>query len=265
LNILQPPDFTASRVHRSRASLAASLFSVVLIAGLVACTADLSPAPALADIEALPSALADSTAPNRPALLIPLDSPPAADTDWTGAFRFRAGRVTAQADILWVPTQRVVVVQPFDPLRPDLQWTLESGENSVRTRDGREVRLGESGFPLTQTAALPIVPDPRPSVSVSGDAIAELLQLRCGSCHADDGVLTPLDLESLFGFSRNLNGLQLVKPFRPEASVLLHRILPDYPLDGAQQTMPPPWSDVPSLSEDEIRQIEAWILLGAPR
>ena len=265
MNILQPPDFTASRVHRTGASLAASFFGAILVRGLAACTADLSPHPALADIDAFPSAVADSTVAGRPAFLIPLDSPPAADTDWTGAFRFRAGAVTAQADIRWVPTERVVVVQPFDPLRPDLQWTLESGEAIVRTRDGREVRLVESGFPLTQTAALPIVPDPRPTVSVSGDAIAELLQLRCGSCHADDGVLTPLNLDSLFGFSRYSNDLQLVKPFRPEASVLLHRILPDYPLDGAQQTMPPPWSDVPSLSEDDIRQIEAWILLGAPR
>ena len=233
--------------------------------GFCACVADLSERQEPAELAVAPDAVVESGAPERPSFVLSLHVAPAPDTQWNGAFRFRAGQVTAQADVVWVATRRVIVVQPFQALRSDLSWTLESGDTAVWARDGREVRLAENGFSLTRTAVLPQVPDPRPSVAPSADTVAATLRSRCGSCHTDDGVLTPLDLQSLFAFSQHSGGLQLVRPFRPEASVLLHRILPDYPLDGAQQHMPPPWSGMPPLSDEEVRQIEAWILLGAPR
>lgn len=247
-----------------------SIGSIALLGGLLgallgACVADLNPPAEQPYLDVSPRARVDFAAVDRPALVLPLAAYPAADTSWNGAFFFRAGRVTAQADIQWVATRQVIVVQPFDPLRPDLLWTLEAGDTPIRTRDGREVRLPDAGFPLDQTAALPTVPDPRPFEAESAQEIVALLQRRCGSCHTEDGVLTPLTEESLSGFSRHSDGLRIVMPFRTEASVLMQRILPDYPLDGAQQTMPPPWSEAPSLTADEIRQIEAWIMLGAPR
>lgn len=233
--------------------------------GFCACVADLSPPEASLELFVVPHAMVPSATPERPILVMSLYGAPAPETQWNGAFRFRAGQVTAPAEVVWVATRRVIVVQPFQVLRADLSWTLESGDTTIRARDGREVRLAETGYPLTRTAALPLVPDPRPSVAPSADTVAALLRARCGSCHTDDGVLAALDLQSLFEFSQQSGGLQLVRPYRPEASALLHRLLPDYPLDGVQQRMPPPWSGVPSMSEEEVRQIEAWILLGAPR
>lgn len=230
-----------------------------------ACVADLSPRGVPAELLVAPEAIAESGTAEVPILLMALNQAPATQTRWDGAFRFRAGQVTVQADIVWLATRRLIVVQPFAALRSDLQWTLESGDASVRTRDGREIRIVEAGYPLTRAAALPAVPDPRPTVAPAVESVAAILRFRCGSCHNDDGLLTPLDSESLFAWSQHSEGLPLVKPFRPEASVLLHRILPDYPLDGVQQRMPPPWSAVPPMSDEEVRQIEAWILLGAPR
>ena len=230
-----------------------------------ACVADLSPRDVPPELRGAPEAVAESGTAESPILLMALAQAPAPETRWNGAFRFRAGQVTVQADIVWVATRRLIVVQPFAALRSDLQWTLESGDTTVLTRDGREVRLAEAGYPLTRATALSAVPDPRPTVAPSAESVAAILRFRCGSCHNNDGMLTPLDTESLFARSQHAAGLPLVKPFRPEASVLLHRIVTDYPLDGVQQRMPPPWSTVPPMSDEEVRQIEAWIMLGAPR
>jgi hypothetical protein len=263
LNILQPSDFTVSHACRAVVRSLAKPLLALIAPGFFACVAELGSGEMPSAVQVVPLAVVQSSA-DRPTLVMVLPDPPAPETRWDGAFRFRAGAVIADADVVWVPTMQVLVLQPFDPLRTNLQWMLESGENTVLTRHGREVRLVDDSYELAQAAALPIVADPRPSVAPSADTVAETLRLRCGSCHSGDGPLTSLDVQSLFTLSSSSDGLRLVEPFRPEASVLLHRILPGYPLNGVQQSMPPAWSDVPPMTEEELRQIESWILLGAP-
>ena len=107
-------------------------------------------------------------------------------------------------------------------------------------------------------------PEPlRPERTVRyGRDIRPLLSDRCFSCHGTDPATRAADLrlDSFDEATRDLgDGFRVIVPGDPDASPLLERITSHDP----HERMPPPEANKPSLSEEEIETIRAWIAAGA--
>lgn len=111
------------------------------------------------------------------------------------------------------------------------------------------------------------------------DDIEPLIDASCGGCHraaTDDAWFADIhDLayENLIkDESAQWSGRHLVVPFQPASSYLMHKLIEDYP-SRAGSMMPPPWTSdfdrLPTpptpLTRDDLRLIERWIRIGAPR
>ena len=161
----------------------------------------------------------------------------------------------------WDPLTRELLVEPLDPLRTGLMYTLTLDVSRIRAEAGAVVvaDLDEWRF-----RAEGIVADDRPGVRiVSYDLdIQPVLVESCG-CHWEpDGPLTALDARTLRERATSRAARSLVVPYDPARSYLIEKILPDYD-DRFGTAMPPPWSTEEPLTDDEIRLISDWILGGA--
>jgi len=187
-----------------------------------------------------------------------------------------SGAVHAPGEVDYVMSERRLTYTSFAPLREGLAYTIEIDETQWRDHVNRPVRAS-----LETTIDLPpvrtsIVPDddsendgreePSPSEAEHRRSFARdveaIFDRACAGCHGIGGLpsLTPSTLRNVR--SATLQDTFLVIPYDASRSMLMHKILVDYPVRyGA--TMPPPWSDQPPLTDTEVRAIEAWILDGA--
>jgi hypothetical protein len=110
-------------------------------------------------------------------------------------------------------------------------------------------------------------------VSFSGELLP-MFEANCQPCHITQtrGLMSLTEFEAyaqLVGILNNLQyqGLNRVEAGDPEASYLLHKVMPCDPSDetwGYQQgPMPPPFPGVKSLTEEQINLIYSWISQGA--
>ncbi len=178
------------------------------------------------------------------------------------AFRFESGPLTVPGQARYDPLGPLIVVEPAGALRPGLTWTLE-------VRDGLLISVwGESA---TEVEA-PVYPiraaddqdaDPTPAEPRWG-AIESILIPRC-PCHFDPASTLPgFDRQTLLeepvrAYSRR----RYVVPHHPAESYLVEKLIPGYP-DRYLTEMPPPWADLPPLTDAELRDIVDWIVAGAP-
>jgi mono/diheme cytochrome c family protein len=172
---------------------------------------------------------------------------------------WQSGAVTQRGSLQWLPSQNLLFFEPFEPLNPDLVYDLVSSGSLVYD-DGTELRFA----PLSsaEVAALDkteVLPERNRDTTAS---IVEVLASSCGSCH-DGRVLHAFTPQSLFRQSESDVTRPLVEPGETARSVLVDRIVHTLPRRSGQ-SMPPPWSDVPAISDEEVRRIEAWILADCP-
>lgn len=242
-------------------SRARSITSILTGWALVSCAVDLPSDPALSPI-AVAVALAEPPSA-RPEVTLTLDH--WLDTDASrlhDAVIVRAGSARASLDIRWSVVDRTLVARPWEPLRPELAWTLAVQGDALVAVDGavasdvEPVALRVSDADATS--------DTPARVPTWDDDVAPLLRDRCAPCHTDDGPLLQMQREALVDRpARSAPDARLILPYDPAGSALLWRVVPGYP-EPLGATMPPTWSEQPPLERDDLRMIEAWIRAGAP-
>lgn len=179
------------------------------------------------------------------------------------ALRLQSGDIYRGGDVQYRMSEKTLLFRPYQPLEPDLNYLLRWLADDVRS---------VTGAPLFPYALLPrfdtdadLPPSPplaRPEVGWAD--VDAIFSAHCNSCHADpDWQLPSLEHGDLIDKRSGQVDQWLVAPFFPERSYLMHKILPDYPRRRFT-VQPPPWSDVPPLSEEDIATIEHWIAAGAP-
>lgn len=167
-----------------------------------------------------------------------------------------SGDVSAGADVGYDPSGPALVVVPRIDLRADLAYTVTVDPLLLFGLDGRQ--LAEP-FTLGFTArATPGQPAPAP-VDFARD-LAPVFERRCG-CHGEEpSAFPPLRPDALIDVpSPSDPSKMLVDPGDPLRSVLVLKVLPDYPqIFGL--AMPP---DDGPLSGETIRKLVSWIEAGA--
>ncbi|MCA9565235.1 MAG: Ig-like domain-containing protein [Myxococcales bacterium] len=157
---------------------------------------------------------------------------------------------------------RTIEFFPSRDMRPGLNYVVRINADTVRSLDGSE--LAQPAEVMFQTASEGTVEVSRdlPVLSFETD-VRPLFEARCGGCHGPDSALVQLDYETLSDReSSQIPGRDLVVPFAPETSYLLHKVLTDYP-DRRLDPMPPIWSADEGLSVEQQRVVEQWIVSGA--
>lgn len=193
------------------------------------------------------------------AVLIQLPAPLAAGTSLRGSINWRSGSVVQHGQVLWVPSTAQLFFDPFEPLNPDLIYTL-SVSDDLTLDDGSALQV--PGLMSTQVRELPPA-DELPAANVDTTAtIVDMLAASCGGCH-NHQPLVVLDEFTLFGTSASDRTRPLVEPGEPAQSVLVDRIVPALTRRSGQ-AMPPAWSDEQPLTQQQVQRIEAWILAGCP-
>lgn len=228
---------------------------------LVSCAVDLPSDPVPAPIAVAVEVAGSPSA--RPEVTLTLDH--WLDTDASrlhDAIIMRAGSARASLDIRWSVVDRTLVARPWEPLRPELAWTLAVQGDALVAVDGAVAADVEPvALSVSDADATPDTPARQPTWD---DDIAPLLRTRCAPCHTDDGPLLPMRRDALVDRpARSAPDARLVLPWDPAASALLWRVIPGYP-EPLGAAMPPAWSEQPPLEPDELRLIEAWIRAGAP-
>ncbi len=178
--------------------------------------------------------------------------------------RLQSGGLRHGSRVDYRMTRREIHFRPTSDLEPELQYELVWTADDVRS---------VTGSPLHPRASLPtfMIRDdletspPLQRPEVSWREVEELFEAHCTSCHGDSrwSQLPMLTPETLIGARSDQVDAMLVEPFHPARSYLMHKILPDYPVRRFTE-QPPPWSDQPPLSTDDIERIEHWIANGAP-
>lgn len=178
------------------------------------------------------------------------------EMNFDGAATLTSADVNAATDIGYDPSGPALVILPRLNLRPDLAYQVVLDPEVVRGIDGR--RLAEP-FTLGFTARAVATPPTTP-VDFARD-LAPIFERRCG-CHGPEPqAFPPLTPQAMRDVPSPLDPDRLlVDPGAPLRSVLLLKVLPDYPQIGGLP-MPP---DAPPLSGTELRQIADWIEAGAP-
>lgn len=256
-----PPGMHTVNTYRARFGFATSLswaFWCTLVPS-VGCAVDVdAPSEQLLQWTVLQSASRSV----QPTVVLQLPAPLEPGTFTRRSAFWTAGSLASRSTVEYRPSRLQLSITPDGPLERGLAHELQL-QPSLRFADGRPVRVVEpltladvDGLPLAQpTANVVAAPD--------ADTVANLLEQRCGQCHNDRPLFsfTPV---TLYEPSDSDVSRPRVDPFEPGRSVLLERIIPGFArLSG--QPMPPVWSDSESLTLDEVRSIEEWILQGAPR
>lgn len=193
-------------------------------------------------------------------------------------FRLRSGGLRASEVSSYEMVDKRVVARLTAALDPSLIYTLELNPDVLRSVEGSPY-LGEPELAvyLTGEDFLDLVEaEPPPTWT---EDIEPLIERGC-SCHRMD----PLPEDSFripwLGYDQIVGQpswerpeLRIVEPFDPPRSVLMHKLLEDYPV-RVGTAMPPPWANTVALdfevraeplSRDELRLVERWIRTGAAR
>lgn len=185
--------------------------------------------------------------------------------EYFNALTVSSGGVSGRGFSRYRLSDRTLTFFPTINLLPGLVYTVSVNPDTVRSLGGESLALPFSVSFMTTASGETVEQAGREVAPRSFEAdVAPLLAGHCVECHdGEDGPLIPLTYEQLFADSRQTDPPRpLVLPFYPAESYLMHKVLPDYP-DRRDTGMPPPWSDVPPLSLDEIGAIEDWIATGA--
>jgi hypothetical protein len=260
-----------------------------------------APAPLSVVVTTDPPARDDGTIPRNARFVVQLDGYPDPDTVGYGPVLLRSGAANFDIDVGIDFVGRAVVVTPRSPLAPGAQY--EVVVSGLVTLDDRAqgddvvapVRVGtDDGVPFPTVTTPTWNGDP-----VTGGGVRSILGTCAPFCHSPVGasgrMRTPtreLDLtgdprDPTFGMiavtSLGLRGtpspLYRVAPFDPSRSVLLRKLLggspqadsrdPAYPnmrVDGRRMPIPLDESAPAdqTLSDGELRTVQAWIAGGAP-
>ena len=168
----------------------------------------------------------------------------------------RSADVTASIDIGYDPSGPALVIVPRFAMRADLAYEVVLDPAVVRGVDGRALEA-EHILGFTARDAASVKADP---VVFSRD-LAPIFEERCG-CHGPEPLaFPPLVPAALIDVPSPADpALVLVDPGDPLRSMLLLKVLPNYPQVGGL-AMPP---EGPPLSGEALRDLVSWIEAGAP-
>lgn len=167
-----------------------------------------------------------------------------------------SGDLNASTDIGYDPSGPALVIVPRLQMRANLAYQVTLDPERVRGLDGRTLAA-----PFTIGFVARDVPTPRPEPVHFERDVAPIFERRCG-CHGPEPLAFPLLIPAALRDvpSPSDPARLLVEPGEPLRSVLLLKVLPDYPqINGL--TMPPEGAP---LTGAELRTIAAWIEAGAP-
>ena len=147
-----------------------------------------------------------------------------------------------------------------------------SVDDRLESMAARESKTGIRGWPAfvagwMSCCLVLLDPAARAEVDPDRDAVPSFnlevrpILSRCLACHGPDAAarLADLRLDRREDAVANRRGGRVIDPDRPEASLLLHRVVSDDP----DLVMPPPGNGRP-LDESEIDVLRRWIEAGAP-
>ncbi|MFT6627307.1 MAG: hypothetical protein ACJA1R_000563 [Flavobacteriales bacterium] len=196
----------------------------------------------------------------RPVITLTVDEYIDPESVTTGSLRLRAGSTTAFGRTRLDPLDQTLLLTLTSALTPGLTYEVELAPN-VTGFGTDAVQLQDWSFTVASAAQeVEATADTRPTWEAD---IQPLLHEACG-CHEEDSSPPPrltrglLELDDAVARSR-----RYVAPGDPSRSYLLHKVLPDYP-DRFGTVMPPPWSDQPALTAQQVRLISDWISAGTP-
>lgn len=167
----------------------------------------------------------------------------------------RSSDVSASIDVGYDPSGPALVIVPRVNMRADLAYEVVLDPAVVQGVDGRQLSA-EYVLGFTARDAPSISADP---VVFSRD-LAPIFEKRCG-CHGPEPLaFPPLVPSALVDVPSPADpSLSLVTPGDPLRSMLLLKLLPDYP-QVRGLAMPP---EGPPLSGETLRTLVSWIEAGA--
>ena len=167
--------------------------------------------------------------------------------------RLFSGEIELSVRSSYDPVGQALIVAPVEELQGGIGYRLEIAPEAVFGLDGSTLA---TDFGVSFLAGRPVA---RPTVPYPDFArdVAPIFAQRCG-CHGEaaEGRVAPaLTVEGLVGVpSQRLPGLELVTPGAPLRSVLIRKVLPDYPgVPG--EPMPPSGP----LDDDDLRLLVSWV------
>lgn len=174
---------------------------------------------------------------------------------WRRAAVLRSADVNASIDVGYDPSGPALVIVPRVAMRADLAYELVLDPAIVRGVDGR-VLPAEYVLGFTARDAPSISADP---IIFSRD-LAPIFERKCG-CHGPEPLaFPPLVPNAMIDVPSPADpALSLVTPGDPLRSMLLLKVLPDYP-QVRGLAMPP---EGPPLSGETLRKLVSWIEAGA--
>ena len=107
-------------------------------------------------------------------------------------------------------------------------------------------------------------PAPKPALEPKWESVsASIFVPKCQVCHNPNGQAKFLDLSSRSAISAAANrefgdGKKLIDPSSPDESYLIEVVL------DPNEPMPPTWSSLDRLNEEEVRVLKEWIRLNLP-
>lgn len=186
----------------------------------------------------------------------------ASSFEYYNALTVRSGSISGRGIVRYEASTRTLTYFPYRDLRPNLIYSLSINPDTVRSIRGLELSIPFSV--VFQTASDTTVEQNRQLETISYEqAVAPILSNNCG-CHSDlTADLTGLTYENLVeNRAVQVPSRYLVRPFDPDRSYLLHKVLPSYP-DRRFMEMPPEWSTNSPLPVSDLLTIERWIETGA--
>lgn len=176
------------------------------------------------------------------------------------AVTLTSGGVAASGRVTYRMADRTLEFRPSSRLHDGLYYRPQLSAARLFSVTGSPL-AGRQQPRFEVDATIPSDDPPLPSARWAD--VAAIFDAKCNSCHNDPTwQLTPLTREALVGGRSDQVDRQLVVPYNPGDSYLLHKVLPDYPLRRFT-VQPPPWSEVAPLDLPELLTIERWIITGA--
>ncbi|PIW00058.1 MAG: hypothetical protein CO108_05470 [Deltaproteobacteria bacterium CG_4_9_14_3_um_filter_63_12] len=188
-----------------------------------------------------------------------------------------SGGVAAPNRVQYEMVSRRLTVRLLRPLEPELRYELSLDPDTIRGVDGSPMLFAPTiRFTTGDGTAATEVHGTQPT----WEHVQHVLDEGCG-CHRlaeyppNWFALPALDYERIVGQpSLRSPTRDLVEPYLPSESVLMHKAIPDYP-ERVGTAMPPPWwspelelgveISARPLTANELRMIEVWIAAGAKR
>ena len=167
----------------------------------------------------------------------------------------------------YVLSTRTLVFTPFQPLEPDLEYTLSLDLSQARSVNGAPARRDDAPrlHFITSEDAEPGAFELTRAEPTWAEVSARFDELGCRACHGAESwpKLLKLEPEQLVGARSLQTDLFLVRRYDPADSYLLHKLLPDYP-NRRFGEHPPAWDDATtSITPEDLWLIEQWIRQGA--